>query len=127
MSEFPKPIAALSAGLLARKGMGRKPVLAFAEGEVPIALRRAMPGEAADVSDLLAEQLARTARATKDKAAFTLRLDADRRLRLRLAAAITGRSAQQLVTDAVDAMLSDMAELEPLARRIAAMEGQGCA
>ncbi|MET3710251.1 putative DNA-binding protein [Sphingomonas trueperi] len=101
-----KPIASLSAGLLARKGLARKSVLALAD------------------SDAVAEQLARTARATKDKAAFTLRLDAERRLRLRLAAAVTGRSAQQLVTEAIDTMLADMAELEPLARRIAALEGR---
>src|SRR5437868_1801282 len=37
---------------------------------------------------------------TKGKAAFTLRLDPDRHLRLRLACAVDGRSAQQLVTDA---------------------------
>jgi predicted DNA-binding protein len=101
-----KPIASLSAGLLARKGLARKPVLALHDG------------------DAVAAQLARTARATKDKAAFTLRLDAERRLRLRLAAAVTGRSAQQLVTEAIDTMLADMAELEPLARRIAAIEGR---
>ncbi|MET3725509.1 hypothetical protein [Sphingomonas trueperi] len=96
-----KPIASLSAGLLARK-----PVPVLSDG------------------DAVAAQLARTARATKDKAAFTLRLDAERRLRLRLAAAVTGRSAQQLVTEAIDTMLADMAELEPLARRIAAIEGR---
>jgi len=101
-----KPIASLSAGLLARKGLARKPVLTLSDG------------------DAMAAQLARTARATKDKAAFTLRLDADRRLRLRLAAAVSGRSAQQLVTEAIDTMLADMAELEPLARRIAAIEGR---
>ncbi|OAN67168.1 hypothetical protein [Sphingomonas sp. TDK1] len=126
MSDLPKPMAALSAGLLARKGLARKPVLAFAEGEAVAPLRqRGMLGEVPDISDMLAEQLSRTARATKDKAAFTLRLDADRRLRLRLAAALTGRSAQQLVTEAIDTLLGDMAELEPLARRVAAIEGRG--
>jgi predicted DNA-binding protein len=123
---LPKPIASLSAGLLARKGLARKPVLALAEGEAPVPLtERATLGEMAGVSDVLAEQLGRTARATKDRAAFTLRLDADRRLRLRLAAALTGRSAQQLVTEAIDTMLGEMAELEPLARRVAALEGRG--
>jgi len=112
MDEFSKPIAALSAGLLARKGLARKPVLAMGEGD-------ARP-------DALALQLARTERATKDKAAFTLRLDSERRLRLRLAAAVTGRSAQQLVTEAIDTMLADMAELEPLAHCIAATGGREC-
>ncbi|WP_084581836.1 hypothetical protein [Sphingomonas azotifigens] len=117
MDELPKPIAALSAGLLARKGLARKPVLMLAE-ENDTAPLQPLP-------ETLAEQLARTARATKGRAAFTLRLDADRRLRLRLAAAIAGRSAQQLVTEAIDSMLGEMAELEPLARRIAATEGRG--
>ena len=39
---------------------------------------------------------------TGRKAAFTLRLDGDRHLRLRLANAVTGRSAQQIVTAALD-------------------------
>lgn len=124
MTFTPKPLGSLSAGLLARKGLARKPVLALTDSEPPAVLRqRAMLGERL-VDDSLAEQLARTARATKEKAAFTLRLDAERRLRLRLAAALTGRSAQQLVTDAIDTMLGGMAEIEPIARRIAAREDE---
>ena len=53
----------------------------------------------------------------KAKAAFTLRLDADRHLRLRLACAVTGRSAQQLVTDALDELLASMPELATMAER----------
>lgn len=49
------------------------------------------------------------------KAAFTLRLDADRHLRLRLATAVRNRSAQQLVTEALDRFLADMTELDELA------------
>ncbi len=45
------------------------------------------------------------------KAAFTLRLDEDRHLRLRLACTATGQSAQQVVTDALDKFLSDLPEL----------------
>ncbi|HJP69217.1 MAG TPA: hypothetical protein VJ846_09970, partial [Sphingomicrobium sp.] len=40
----------------------------------------------------------RAAQGSKAKAAFTLRLDPERHLRLRLACAVDGRSAQQLVT-----------------------------
>ncbi|WP_436449860.1 hypothetical protein, partial [Enterococcus faecium] len=46
------------------------------------------------------------------KAAFTLRVDADRHLRLRLASAITNRSAQDLVTEALDALLTAIPEVE---------------
>jgi hypothetical protein len=52
------------------------------------------------------------------KAAFTLRLDAERHLRLRLATAVTGRSAQLLVIGALDALLSSIPELEALAERV---------
>ncbi len=53
----------------------------------------------------------------KAKAAFTLRLDAERHLKLRLACAVTARSAQQLVTQALDAWLADMPELDAMAQR----------
>jgi hypothetical protein len=51
----------------------------------------------------------RAAPGSKGKAAFTLRLDADRHLKLRLVCAIGHRSAQQVVTDALDAYLATQA------------------
>lgn len=51
------------------------------------------------------------------KAAFTLRLDSQRHLRLRLATAVTGQSAQQIVTSALDALLASIPEVEALAER----------
>ena len=51
-------------------------------------------------------------------AAFTLRLDPDRHLRLRLACTLQGRSAQALVTAAVDRLIAELPEIEPLADRI---------
>ena len=57
----------------------------------------------------------RSAPGSNGKAAFTLRLDPARHLRLRLACAVMGRSAQQLVTDAVDRLLGDMPELDSMA------------
>ncbi len=57
----------------------------------------------------------RAAPGSKAKAAFTLRLDPERHLRLRLACAVNARSAQQLVTDALDHLLGDMPELEAMA------------
>jgi hypothetical protein len=58
---------------------------------------------------------ARSAPGSKSKAAFTLRLDPNRHLKLRLACAVDGRSAQQLVTDALDQLLERMPELDGLA------------
>jgi hypothetical protein len=57
----------------------------------------------------------RSAAGSKAKAAFTLRLDPDRHLKLRLACAVGGRSAQQLVTDALDQLLELMPELDAMA------------
>ncbi|HET7606551.1 MAG TPA: hypothetical protein VFK28_10835 [Sphingomicrobium sp.] len=59
----------------------------------------------------------RSAPGSKAKAAFTLRLDPDRHLKLRLACAVDGRSAQQLVTDALDQLLGRMPELNSLASK----------
>ncbi|MCY7397446.1 MAG: hypothetical protein LH466_01225 [Sphingomonas bacterium] len=59
----------------------------------------------------------RAAAGGKAKAAFTLRLDAERHLKLRLACAVTGRSAQQLVTEALDQLLGSMPELNSMADR----------
>jgi hypothetical protein len=52
------------------------------------------------------------------KAAFTLRLDADRHLKLRLASAIVGRSSQQMVTEALDIFLASLPEIDRLAQQL---------
>jgi hypothetical protein len=59
----------------------------------------------------------------KAKAAFTLRLDPDRHLKLRLACALNGRSAQQLVTEALDEYLAARPEVGALAERVPAEAG----
>jgi hypothetical protein len=59
----------------------------------------------------------RAAPGAKAKAAFTLRLDPARHLKLRLACAVTGRSAQVLVTEALDELLAAMPELDGMAER----------
>ena len=56
----------------------------------------------------------------KEKAAFTLRLDSERHLKLRLACAVRHQSAQQLVTDALDALLESMPEIDDLASHVPA-------
>ena len=62
--------------------------------------------------------------AAEGKAAFTLRLDGERHLRLRLANAVTGRSAQQIVTEALDHFLASIPEVEALAERVPASGGK---
>ncbi len=52
---------------------------------------------------------------TGRKAAFTLRIDPERHLRLRLLSAVSNRSAQQLLTEALDALIVRNDELNRLA------------
>lgn len=63
---------------------------------------------------------ARAAAGSKGKSAFTLRLDGDRHLKLRLACAVSNKSAQQLVTAALDAFLDEMPEISKLAAHVPA-------
>lgn len=58
----------------------------------------------------------RAAPGSKGKAAFTLRLDPDRHLRLRLACAVAHKSAQQFVIQALDAWLDAQPAVAQLAR-----------
>jgi hypothetical protein len=60
----------------------------------------------------------RAAPGSKAKAAFTLRLDADRHLKLRLACAVSNRSAQQIVTAALDIFIESFPELSTLAEHV---------
>jgi hypothetical protein len=63
---------------------------------------------------------ARSKPGLKEKAAFTLRLDSERHLKLRLACAVRRQSAQQLVTDALDALLGSMPDIDDLASHVPA-------
>ncbi len=63
---------------------------------------------------------ARSKPGLKEKAAFTLRLDSERHLKLRLACAVRHQSAQQLVTDALDALLGSMPDIDDLASHVPA-------
>lgn len=100
----------------------------LAEGEEPEVLRTPEPAPTpVEVPPVALAPLAvakprrqpkpRSQPGANGKAAFTLRLDPGRHLKLRLACAVTARSAQQLVTDAVDRLLADMPELESMAER----------
>jgi hypothetical protein len=62
----------------------------------------------------------RQAAGTKAKAAFTLRLDPDRHFKLRLACAVLHRSAQQIVSDALETYLNAVPELDALTQQLPA-------
>lgn len=52
------------------------------------------------------------------RAAFTLRLDSERHLKLRLACVTSNRSAQQLVTEALDRLIADLPDVAELAAKV---------
>lgn len=81
--------------------------------EVPVVVRQ----RAAAARRVAATR--RSALADGRRAAFTLRVDAERHLKLRLACAIRGRSAQQLVTEALDRLLAELPDVNDLAAQVA--------
>jgi hypothetical protein len=97
--------------LLMVKAERAAPVVAPAPAPAPVAVRVEVP--AAPV----APEPRSRASLGKAKAAFTLRLDQERHLKLRLACAVTGISAQLLVTRALDELLETMPELDAMASR----------
>ena len=70
------------------------------------------------ISVATARRIARETHAKPGKAAFTLRLDQGRHLRLRLASALHNISAQALVTEALDQFLQSLPEVEDLAGQL---------
>lgn len=108
--------------------------LAMIREDMPQLEARAVAPEIVRQQEQLAEQIAepeerepwvpvQTVRPRGAKAAFTLRLDPERHLRLRLACAVNNRSAQQIVTQALDAFLSSQPELEALAQQVPGTDG----
>ncbi len=123
-----KPFAALSAGLLARKGEAR-PAMRAQGYSSPIGEEQLHDLGWNDMGDerpavvrqqaAIVREFAEPAVAGARKSAFTLRLDGARHLRLRLVCAARHRSAQQIVIQALDALLADMPEAERLATSLA--------
>jgi hypothetical protein len=138
--------ASLNPSLLARKG-GAKPAMRPQHGLVPMAAPEPEALEDLGWNDMgsgdqdegnvvmlatsdnpvrkqqrqLAQKLETPRVARHDggkRAAFTLRLDAERHLKLRLACTLSNRSAQQIVTEALDRVLGDMPEVASLAAQV---------
>jgi hypothetical protein len=82
------------------------------------ALQESFSSAPADVVQLPCRRVAGAP--AKARAAFTLRIDPERHFKLRLACAVTGRSAQQLVTGALDEFLNSLPEVEAMAERVPA-------
>ena len=140
-----KPFSALSSTMLARKGAARPAATpsftdslhgdfdgagqAF-DGEVVPFVRSAgatvneVRRQQENISGAFADGKARNVRPRRsafdcgNKAAFTLRLDEDRHLRLRLACTAANRSAQQMVTEALDRLLAELPEINAIAGQL---------
>lgn len=138
-----KPFASLTSGLLARKGQAKPAMRPQGFGgfgapqedlgwndmgfdaprpapEAPVVLRQQeelaahFAPEPAPVAAPKPPRAKIERKLDSRKAAFTLRLDEERHLRLRLASALHRRSSQRLVTEAVDALLNGMPELDEM-------------
>jgi hypothetical protein len=124
-----KPIASLSSGLLARKGQARPAMrrhtglaaLSGADDDLgwndmgePLPLPPVLEERQHLVEEIAQIEPAAEPAAKGRKAAFTLRLDGERHLRLRLASAARGQSAQVLLVGALDAFIATMPEVGTL-------------
>ncbi|MCK9543283.1 MAG: hypothetical protein M0R03_14775 [Novosphingobium sp.] len=104
-------------------GAARNADIVPINGRLTAAGRAAVPEvvrQLADANERLAtgKGTRRSALADGRRAAFTLRLDAERHLRLRLACTIANRSAQQLVTEALDRLIAETPDVASLARQV---------
>ncbi len=140
-----KPVASLNPKLLARKG-GARPAMRVAMSALAVSADGdcddlgwndmghdegaevvSIHGDGA-LPEVVRQQRALTQQVAKERssalqagrrAAFTLRLDAERHLKLRLACTIKGRSAQTLVTQALDNLLSELPDVAEFAAQLA--------
>lgn len=93
-------------------------VPAVASVVAPVVDEESRPVRPVSVATAMRLKRESTRQTAKGKAAFTLRLDAERHLRLRLASAVSHHSAQQLMTQALDAFLHDWTEVDALAAQL---------
>lgn len=93
----------------------QEPEEAFASQPAPAPIEVVRSVSVATATRLDRETAAKT---RHGKAAFTLRLDHDRHLRLRIASALCHRSAQNLVTEALDAFLHSLPEVGALVSQL---------
>lgn len=89
-----------------------------AKAPAPAVAKPAAVTESKPLPTVAIARARKAAKGRKGKAAFTLRLDAERHLKLRLACAIGRESAQSIVTEALDRYLDAIPELEELAGKV---------
>ena len=102
---FAEPAQQVTPESLAASNTKRPEPVPPASRQAPVTRQRSAPGD-------------------KAKAAFTLRLDPERHLKLRLACAVTHRSAQQIVTEALDEFLTSIPEIDAIASHVPGTSGK---
>ena len=120
--EFAKPAAIEETVIeetVVEEPVAETPVEIVAEAPAPVA-PKARPKKAKPAAKSVSAPKGAAERAEGRKAAFTLRLDTDRHLRLRLACAVQNRSAQLLVTAALDQLLESLPDVARLAASLPA-------
>jgi hypothetical protein len=93
--------------------------ISMIESEIPAVVRQRQVIAQRVAPPRQAQPERRSALEDGRRAAFTLRVDADRHLKLRLACTIRNRSAQQLVTEALDRLIDELPDLATLAAQVA--------
>lgn len=120
----PPPVAEPAPPPVVEQQRAVEAAFAEPEQELPAAPRFERPQQAAVRRPRTPRGRERSAPGDKAKAAFTLRLDRDRHLKLRLACAVTHRSAQQIVTEALDEFLASIPEIDAMASRVPGTSGK---
>jgi hypothetical protein len=106
---------------VAEEPVAETPVEVVAEASAPAAPKAQIaPKKVKPAAKSASAPKGAVKRAEGRKAAFTLRLDTDRHLRLRLACALQNRSAQLLVTAALDQLLESLPDVARLAASLPA-------
>jgi hypothetical protein len=125
LTEFPVDIASSAQDDLGWNDMGEDVAGPVAEvvpiGSAEPVSKPATPQIVAQQQELASRFSRRSGASLKPaarRAAFTLRLDAERHLQLRLASTVSGRSAQSLLTEALDRMIDEMPEIRTLAQNV---------
>jgi hypothetical protein len=125
VSSVPAPILSSPADIVPIKAQVElpaepvKPAVVHHQEEIARQVIAAASFETAAVQDWAPARSRRSALDDGRRAAFTLRMDAERHLKLRLACTIRNRSAQQLVTEALDRLIADLPDLTTLAAQVA--------
>jgi len=114
--------SSLKPKLLARKGSARPAMRSAATGNIDVLSASQADLGWNDMGETHEDAAARsrkqqrnTAASEARRAAFTLRLDTDRHLKLKLASTLQHCSAQVLVTEALDRFLEDIPQLDVMA------------